>query len=254
MKSIILLLLVAVSLASCTNYGKKIKKGTIEVFYKEGISKEDAEKTAEILYNSVKGTANEKGRKSMQLVKGNGDTILFRMVIDKEKSAAIGDDPFKAIASVISDSVFMGKPVNMDLTTNSFKTIRSLTFVKKAVDSFGEKITSGNIEVYASDNIDAKYAKDLAGFLNNFIHPEFVISFQISKNENEEFVINMASNEKKAATITNQMLGEISTKISDEVLNGSPLLFQLTDVKFSPIRTFSYPSDIAKPDSLHGDE
>ncbi|HWR33756.1 MAG TPA: hypothetical protein VN451_09525 [Chitinophagaceae bacterium] len=254
MKLYIFLLLLSVSVAACTNYGKKVKKGNIEVYYKDGISKGEAEKTADILYNSVKGTAGAEGRKSMQLKKGNGDTILFRMVVDKEKLSLATDENFLAIAIVLSDSVFAGNPVNVDLTGNSFKTIRSIAFARNKMPDFGEKIISGNIEVYALEKIDPKTANDLASFLDDFIHPEFIISYQISKNESNEFVIKMASTEAKAVTVTNQMLSEISGKISTEVLNGSPLIFQMTDEKFNPMKTFSYPTDAGLSDSTFNNE
>lgn len=254
MRPVLFLLLLAISFVSCTNYGKKAKKGNIEVYYKNGISKEEAEKTAAVLYNSVQGTSGAEGRKSMQLTKGNGDTILFRMVVDKEKLPQVKDENFLAIAYILSDSVFAGKPVNVDLTNNSFKTTRSITFVKTGKNDYDNKITSGNIEVYASDEIDSKTASDLATFLDDFIRPEFIISYQISKNESNKFIIKMVSSEKKAASVSDQMLNEISTEISTKVLNGSPLLFQLTDENFNPLKTFSYPPDNAQPDSTLNNE
>jgi hypothetical protein len=75
------------------------------------------------------------------------------------------------------------------------------------------------------------------------------ISFQISKNENNDFAVKMVSDPAKINSVTNEMMSEISTKISNEVLNGSPVLFQLTDEKFNPLKTFAYPSDAATPDS-----
>lgn len=44
MKPIILFLLAAITLTSCTNYGKKVKKSNIEVYYNDGITEDQAQK------------------------------------------------------------------------------------------------------------------------------------------------------------------------------------------------------------------
>ena len=249
MKSVILSLFLAVSLLACTNYGKKVKTGDVEVFYKDGVTEEQAKKISVLFNEAVQRTnPGSSGRKSFQATKPS-DSVLLKMVVDKSKLDMVNDETFYAIAGLVSDSVFNGGPVNLMLTDDHFKALRTLAFKKTELPKFGEKTTSGNIEVYASAEIGTQTAKDLASFLDNFIHPESTISFQISKNENNDFVIKMASNEKKVTTVSNEMLSEISSKISSEVLSGSPLIFQMTDEKFNPLKTFNYPSDAAQQDS-----
>jgi len=125
---IVLSLFVIVGLTGCTDYGKKVNHGHVEVYYKEGISKEDAQKTADLFYRM---DANNSGgiKKSLQLVKDK-DSICFRMVVNEKKLASVPDDAFNALANILSDSVFNSNPVNVDLTDDHFKTIRSLHYKK----------------------------------------------------------------------------------------------------------------------------
>jgi hypothetical protein len=130
MRKILLPLLAVLMLAACTNYGKKVKIGSVEIYYKEGINKEDAEKTADLFDRAIKESdPNSTQRKSFQLIKSS-DTVTLNMVVDKEKMGAVGDESFYAISTLVSDSIFNGKPVNLTLTDNKFKPIRTLTFRK----------------------------------------------------------------------------------------------------------------------------
>ena len=127
---IVLPLLLAAGLVACTNYGKKVSHGHLEVFYKDGVSEEQAQKTADLLYEAdVAAGNNTSVKKSIQLVKDN-DGFCFRMVVDKEKMEKLPDDGFFAIGSVLSDSIFNNSPVKVDLTDNHFKTIRTVPFKK----------------------------------------------------------------------------------------------------------------------------
>lgn len=255
MKNLILVMAALVTITACnSNYGKKVKNGHIEVYYKEGITEQEAEKTAKLLYDADIAANNSTDKKSIQLTK-TGDTINMRMVVVEEKLKGIQDDVFVTMGNVLSDSIFSGKPVNVDLTTNKFATIRTIHY--KKVDyaggneaDFGTKYTSGNIEVYAKENIGATLANDLAAMLDKNIHPGSVISFQAGKNDNGDFVLKMVTAPDKVDQLSDAQLNEMCTTISNEVLNGSPLIFQLTDAKFNPLRSFAYPSDAAPADSV----
>lgn len=127
---IFLPLLLVISLAACTNYEKKATKGHVEIYYKDGISPEQAQKTADFLYSiDVAVNNNTTAKKSIQLTK-EGDTVNFRMVIDEKKLASVNDENFYALGSVVSDSLFDSKPVNVQLTDNTFKTIRTIRYKK----------------------------------------------------------------------------------------------------------------------------
>jgi hypothetical protein len=258
MKAFIIAVAAVLSLTACTNYGKKVTNGHVEVYYKDGITKEEAEKAAKLLYEADKAANNDISKtKSIQFTK-TGDTVNLRMVTDKEKLKDIKDNVFVIMGNVIADSIFNGKPVNIDLTDNKFVTIRTVHFQKfdyagDEGEGLGTKYTSGFVEVYAKGDIGSTMANELAGVLEKYFQPQETYSFQVSKNENNEFVVKMVTNPDKVDKVTTELLTEISTKISSEVLNGSPLLFELTDSKLNALKTFAYPSDAAaKPDSAAG--
>jgi len=126
MKPAMAFLLTLIVLTSCDNYGKKVTEGTIETYYKDGVSKEEATRTAAFMSKLSRGGAE---RKSFQLVRKN-DTLCLRMVVDEAKMKSIDDKNFLAITMLVSDSVFSGAPVKLDLTDNKFNNIRSLPYRK----------------------------------------------------------------------------------------------------------------------------
>ena len=130
MKPFILSLLVAVSLAACTNYGKKVKTGDVEVYYKDGVTEEQAKKISALFNEAVQKTnPGSTGRKSFQVTKPS-DSVLLKMVVNKSKLEMVEDGTFYAISGLVSDSVFNGGPVNLMLTDDHFKTLRTLAFKK----------------------------------------------------------------------------------------------------------------------------
>ncbi len=123
---LLLFIITTLTIASCSNYGDKVSKGVVEIYYKDNITKEQAEKTLEILYPSW----NQSGtQKSVQLLK-RADTVYFRMVIDEEKAKGIGDETYLLLGNGLSISVFNNEPVNVELTDNRFNTLRTLHFEK----------------------------------------------------------------------------------------------------------------------------
>lgn len=237
--------MMAIIFTACTDYGKKVKHGHIEVYYKDGITEDMAQKTADFVYQIDKDQNNDTIKsKSMQLVK-NGDTVLVRMVANKSKLEKLTDEPFTALANLFSDSLYKSTPVNVDLTDDNFKTIHHITFKKLDIpDNFGNKVTSGNIELYCEEQLGSAKCNQLADYLNSFIHPSSVISFQYTKDENQGFIVKMVTQADKVNDITSADMIEICKNISDNVLNGLPVIFQLADDHFKPIKSFAYPSDL----------
>lgn len=130
--------LVLFSFSSCTNYGKKATKGPIEVYYKDGVTEDQAQKTANLFFNiDSSQNNNTKDQKSIQLTK-TADTFCFRMVADKAKLATVNDFAFEVIGNMFSDSVFAGKPVNVELTDNTFKTFKKIPYKKMDLNNLSE--------------------------------------------------------------------------------------------------------------------
>ncbi len=223
-------------LSACTNYGKKVSSSNIDVYYKEGITAEQAEKTAR-LFDATLAASNpaDEGTKSFQLQQ-NGDTILLKMVADLVKADAVGDAPFYAICTLVSDSVFAGQPVNLTLTDNRFKELRAYRFRKELAPAWGEKTVSGNVEVYDQTQ-NKEMADALALFLETYMSPEKTISFQLTKNEQGTLLVNMVIDPAKSDRFTPEVMEEISGKISGSVCKGAPVIFQVTDDTFSVLRS-----------------
>jgi hypothetical protein len=131
---ITVVLLCAICLTACNNYGKKVSKGHVETYYKEGITEQQAKDAAKLMYDIDEAAQNAKVEKSFQLIKKN-DTVCFRMVVDKEKAEALGDFSFIAVGNMISDSVFKGAPVNMDLTNDKFESVKFIPYKKIDLNS-----------------------------------------------------------------------------------------------------------------------
>ncbi len=130
LKSLSLLLALSLLIAGCSDYGKKVTKGPIEVYYKEGVTPEQARHTAELFaYIDSAQNNNSKDTKSMQLCKTNG-IFCFRMVSEKDKLAGVDDRSFYVIGNLVSDSIFNGSPVNVELTNNTFETFKTFAYKK----------------------------------------------------------------------------------------------------------------------------
>ncbi len=239
-----LFLLLAPFLSACSNYGPKVSSSNIEVYYKEGITKEQAEKTARLFDQLLKESSPADGAtKSFQLLK-KGDTILLKMVADPAKLKDVGDDAFYAITTVVSDSVFAGGVVNLTLTDNTFKGFREYAYRKNEGSSWGEKYESGFVEVY-DDGVGLSAAKALADFMTGYFSPQTTFSFQLTKNEQQETIARMVVNPDNMGLFTDEVMLDLSKGIVEKVLNGAPVRFELTDNKFNPLRSFSYPADAA---------
>lgn len=242
MKKYLSLFLFASILLACSTNGDKVSKDFMEVYYKEGISKEQAEKTLEYFYPRWKNKDGETPRKSVQLSK-NGDSISFKMVSNMEVMDKMEDDIFYTTGNELSENLFNGAPVNVVLADKYFKTIRTYTFKKSGKPAFGKRVADGNIEVYIKDSFSEKEGAAMASFLSKEIHPAGIISFQIGKNENENVVVSMVANRAKADALPDSQFQSMARQISEEQLGGVPLIFHLTDDTFNPFKTFTYKMD-----------
>jgi hypothetical protein len=253
MNRIIILLLALFTLGSCTNYGKKVKKDNIEVYYKEGITSDEAEKTAALIESEDKKAGNKSSRKSFQLLR-SGDTVTLRMVVDVERAKGMGDETFNAIASLVSETSFNSKPVKMELTDAKFKTIRNIAYKKPEVlidetntAAFGEKVEEGNAEVYIK-GASTQESTLLAGYLNDYFKPETTYSFQLIKDDIGNYTVKMVGNPDRVNSLDKSFFAKICQGICDKVLSVPAVTFEMTDAKFNVLRTFNYPADTGNSD------
>ena len=126
MKKMFILLLPACALlmASCNNYGKKVKISDKTEIYIKGKATEDEAKK---LGNYIDQLSKESNERSFQLDKAD-DGYTVRMVIDTKTS---GVDPqmnqnFMALRWLFEDKVFTGSHVKLILTDNTFKDFKTV--------------------------------------------------------------------------------------------------------------------------------
>ena len=238
MKKILFAIAIATSLLACTNYGKKVSKDYLEVYYKDGATEQEAQKTLDFLYPLWKDESGKTETKSVQLTK-SGDTVNFRVVVDEKKLKEMGDATFYAMGTLFSDSLFNGAPVNMVFSDNSFKPIRTLVFKKTdPIPDFGPKVTAGNIEVYSKDGFSREQAQMLADYLQEQISPAQTISFQVGNTDDGGYLVRMVSDESKVAAMGDASFNAMAEEIATNFFKGGQLTFELTDGKFVPFKKF----------------
>jgi hypothetical protein len=143
------------------------------------------------------------------------------------------------MGNLFSDSLFDGKPVNMVLTDNSFKPIRTLAYKKtEAGNNYGEKVTAGNIEVYAKDGFSLEQAQNLADFLEKQMGSNNTVSFQADKTEDGGYLVRMVSDEAKSNELGDEPFNKMAAELSENVFNGVHVTFELTDNKFNTFKIF----------------
>ena len=129
MKKVILAIVIAASLASCSDYGKKVKvDGTnTEIYYKgDGVTESDAKKTGDFL---KKEFIQDDKKASIQITK-EGEVYTMRFVYDKKVADTLKqlDDIFKLLAAKASKDVFGGKKVNVALADDGFKDFKTIPY------------------------------------------------------------------------------------------------------------------------------
>ena len=120
----LLFILSALILVSCGGVsGPKVSRDYLEVFYKDGATEADAQRTLDYLYPLWKSDSVDADAKSILLTK-SGDTMNFKMVTNP---ATLTDADYVKIyqtANEFSKSLYGGAPVNIYLTDPEFKTAK----------------------------------------------------------------------------------------------------------------------------------
>ncbi|MBU1535387.1 hypothetical protein KKF84_08700 [Myxococcota bacterium] len=102
-------------------YGKRVKFGKMEVYYKKPVTKQMAKDLGKFLLREKLGSDDR--RTSFQLLKPDG-RLQFRMVvkegIEEEKAIHLS---LRLIVEKMSGELFKGEPVDMHLCDNKFNTL-----------------------------------------------------------------------------------------------------------------------------------
>lgn len=98
------------------DFGPKVTAGNIEVYSKDGFSREQAQMLADYLQEQISPA------QTISFQVGNTDDggYLVRMVSDESKVAAMGDASFNAMAEEIATNFFKGGQLTFELTDGKF--------------------------------------------------------------------------------------------------------------------------------------
>lgn len=260
MKSTILFLLLAVTITACTNYGKKVTiEGTKgEVFYKgEGVTKEDAEKLCKYLKDDINYFGNDK-RLSVQLTKAKSEGYDIRFVVDekklKEKPEVV--EAFEKIGVAMSIDLYDEKPVNIILTDDKFKELKSLPHdvakVNAMKEKFKDKGAGGDIKSdYDHDTAGGVhfYWKDISDDESKRIADYIVENGSFAGGKSEIYMTKEGDRTILRFPVTESAgkdpsylakVEKVTKEIKDNVFPDTPFSFSVTDVYMNKIKTWDY--------------
>ena len=160
---LLLLALFSMVLTSCNlfnDYGKKVKIGNNEVFYKgEGVTEEEAKKLGEYLKKDA--YFDDKTEKSVQLTKSGSDYVV-RLVVDKDKldlKNTATMNQYWVMQHILSENVFNGAKTRVVLADTKLKDIHPMEALTK--------IQEGNFGIYLrGEGITEKQGKAIAALLD----------------------------------------------------------------------------------------
>jgi hypothetical protein len=175
------------------------------------------------------------------------------MVVDKSKLDQVGDETFYAISGLVSDSVFNGGPVNLILTDDHFKTIRTLAF-KKAVkeeDMAENKNTGMTKEDFDHDSaggvnfywkgISDEESKTIADYIvKNGSFAGGTAEIYMTK-EGDRYILRFPMIE--SARTDPAYLAEVekvTKEIKDNVFANVPFSFMVTDERMNTVKSWDY--------------
>lgn len=256
MKPIILSLLVAVALTSCSNYGKKIKvdgtKG--EVYYKgKGVTENDAKKTGEFLkkeeyFSTGKGA-------SVQLTK-EGEEYTLRFVYSKSVYDTLKDvdDLFKIIGARASKEVFGGKKVNIALANDHFKDYKTIPYDEATAKSLDAPVhddfvfrkdefdhdSAGGVNFFWKDITDDE-SKRIADYIVQNGAFEGGTSEIYMTREGDRIILRFPMNESgRNDPAVLGTLEKVTKEIKENVFANVPFSFMATDEQLNTVKSWDY--------------
>lgn len=134
LQTLLAVLIVAITLTSCQDYGKEYKLSEKHnVYYKgEGVDESHAKKLAEYLKENkyFQDTINS----TVQIVKVK-DTFNLNFVVDATKITENYEANFLLFGAFISEGVFNKAPVTIQLTNDKLEPFKNLGYAKPLSDS-----------------------------------------------------------------------------------------------------------------------
>jgi hypothetical protein len=211
-------------------YGSKATQGNIEVYYKDGATKDEAEKLASHLAR-VWGDAPD--RRSVQLTK-NGATPRFRMVVKPEFH---NDPKFMAQLGIfgaqLSRDVFNGVPIELEACDDHLVTVKAVPIPP----AFRNGVRQGKIELFYGDGVaKAEAEKLLASLEKEFANaPVPLLTVTLTKKDTT-FTVSMPYDpEKLKLPEIRAALQTYCTTLSKNDFGGAPVEWAACDPSFTVI-------------------
>jgi hypothetical protein len=157
------LLIPAISLViACTGYGEKVVYEGTEVYYKDGATKEEADKMGAYLVKSGYADGNPK---SVMLVRNpSNNNMVVRQVVATEKLNAFTEMAFMIMGAAYPKEVFDNQPVDLELCDNTFKTVKSFSYDEMKKFAPDDTIDAEGEDTDEYDSGDGEDTSDESGY------------------------------------------------------------------------------------------
>ncbi|MCB9034438.1 MAG: hypothetical protein H6553_11415 [Chitinophagales bacterium] len=209
-------LLAFLMIVSCSNYGEKIVVDKTEIYYKDGVTKEQAETLGKYLQKAEFTDDNEK---SVQLTKNaDNNHLIFRMVVDE---AYANDKQYDAMYKSFARnlSAALNQPVDFEICDNSFTTLKTFK-----ADDISKLVNVGNTELLYTKNISEEELNSMIAHLEESNKSEDVpMTIELDK-QNDTIIYRMVVKESYLNDASYEAIFKnYGTLLSREVFNGTPL-------------------------------
>lgn len=226
-----LILSITLLFISCSNYGEKITFNGTDVYYKDGATKEEAEKLGNYLVES--GFSNKDKKKSVQLIRdSDSNNLIFRMVVGQ----GVADDSsndfiFKTFATNLS-KLFDNQPIDVHLCSNTFETQKIYEF-----EDVPKSIYANATQILYTHNVKLDEVNKLKDYL---IKSEFADqtpkTIEFDKKD-DTYLFRMVVKEGFDKVDSNStILKFFGQNISKEAFNNAPLIVHMCNDKLETLR------------------
>lgn len=224
-------------LSSCQlfNRGEKLMFGLGEVYYKDGIRKDEAEKFGNYLYQ--KDIFDENSSKIIQLVRKN-DTATMRVVTHPEYIHKAGyQGNMRFLAAELSSTVFNNQPLNCELTNEYLNT-------KVKIPAFGRKLLTMDGEFYFSFRLGESSAASLFRYMEDSLDFFSAVNGAVVLDKQDGFFIMQVVTdpeirEQKATMYTYQLVA-LQLAAREMKTHNPQLRLDLLDRSYAIVRTYRY--------------
>lgn len=221
---------IALTIMGCSTYGEKLEFNGTEVYYKDGVTEEEANKLGNYLVAEEFADGN---RKSVQFAKDvETGNFIFKMVVNP---SVVDDEAyqyiFKSFTTQLNEE--FDTPVDFYLTNSSFETIKVILAkdVSKAINAL-------KTQVLYTPNVTQSEVQKLADFLveEKFSDDENAKTVQLDKKDGV-YLFRMVVKEGLEKSDSNAMILKLfGVSISQRVFNGDSLRVQMCNNKLETLR------------------